>query len=256
MPQPAEHLSSPLAPAFHGIIPARYDSVRFPGKPLADIDGKPMFWHVYQGAATCKDLNSVHLATDDERIASAAEKLGVPFIMTAKDHVSGTNRVYEAAQRLNLPESAIVFNIQGDEAALEPYVMSELTKAFADPSVRVATPATDLDPEDLPNPNRVKVVLASNGDALYFSRSPIPYARAGKPAYLLHIGLYGFTMKTLAQFTRFAPGALEQVEQLEQLRFLENGVPIRVVKTAYNGIGIDTPEDLAKLKALRAARRA
>ena len=246
MPQPG---------SFHGIIPARYDSVRFPGKPLADIDGKPMFWHVYQGAAACPDLRSVHLATDDERIARAAEGLNVPCIMTAKEHVSGTNRVYEAAQRLNLSESAVIFNIQGDEAALEPFVVSELVRAFADSAVHVATPATALDPADLPNPNRVKVVLAASNDALYFSRSPIPYARVGKPAYLLHIGLYGFTMKTLSEFTKFAPGVLEQAEQLEQLRFLENGVPIRVVKTVYAGIGIDTPDDLANLKALRAMRR-
>ena len=250
MLMPKQSPSSAI-PACHGIIPSRYASIRFPGKPLADIAGKPMFWHVYTGAASCPELASLHLATDDERIAGAAEALGVPCIMTSSDHVSGTNRVYEAAQKLGLSDNAVIFNIQGDEAGLAPHVLSDLAAAFADPAVRVATPATDMEPDDLANPNRVKVVLAQNGNALYFSRSPIPYARAGTPAYLLHIGLYGFTMKTLAEFTGFAPGVLEQHEQLEQLRFLENSVPIRVVKTSYRGIGIDTPEDLEILKKMR-----
>ena len=238
---------------FHGIIPARYGSSRFPGKPLADIGGKPMFWHVYSRAARCVQLASLHLATDDERIARAAKDLGVPFLMTSSDHVSGTNRVCEAAKLLGLSEDAVIINIQGDEAALDPRVLDELVAAFADTSVRVATPATAMAAADISNPNRVKVVCDRYGNALYFSRSPIPHARIGTPEYLLHIGLYAFSMPMLTQFTSWPQGILEQAEQLEQLRFLENGVPVRVVHTRYAGMGVDTPEDLECLKIHLAA---
>lgn len=239
----------------HGIIPARYGSTRFPGKALADIQGKPMFWHVWRRACLCPELASVTLATDDERIAEAAGALGVPWRMTSQTHESGTDRVYEAARAMNLPPQAIVVNIQGDEPALNPAILSELLSAFADSSVEVATLAHLLDPADTGNPDKVKLTRAANGNALYFSRAPIPYARE---AYALpplgHIGLYAFTMSALERFVALPPSPLERTERLEQLRLLENGIAIRVVQTAHACHGVDSPEDLARVLPLMEQR--
>lgn len=233
------------APRCYGIIPSRYASTRFPGKPLADIHGKPMFWHVWHRALQCSDLRSVTLATDDERIADAAKKLGVPFVMTGMHHSSGTDRVCEAAMSLGLPDDAVVVNIQGDEPALDPAMLGTLTATFVDAHVRVATLARPLPAEEAQSPDRVKVVRALSGDALYFSRSPIPYGRDGAdPDYLVHVGIYAFRLDALQRFTELPPGRLEGKEKLEQLRFLENGIPIRVQVTNKNSLSVDTPEDL------------
>ena len=235
----------------HGIIQARYASARFPGKPLALLHGKPMFWHVWHRASLCPRLSSVTLATDDSRIAAAAESLSVPCLMTAPGHPSGTDRVHEAAVLLNLPGEALVVNIQGDEPALAPEALSDLLDAFDDPAVQAATLAYALSspPED---PNLVKVVRARSGDALYFSRAPIPYPRDGAPVRTLgHIGLYAFTMRTLSRFVSLPPSPLERTEKLEQLRLLENAIPLRVALTEHRSRGVDTPEDLeAVLPAL------
>ncbi len=234
-----------------GIIPARYASNRFPGKPLADILGKPMFLHVWERASRCAELQSVTLATDDRRIFDAAKERGVPVIMTSAEHQSGTDRIREAAVRLGLPRDSIVANIQGDEPALEPGMLSQLLEPFRDPAVRVSTLARPMEREEAALPDRVKVITAKNGDALYFSRASIPFIRDGEylgpPPYLLHVGLYAFRLEALEAFTGFAPSPLEQLEKLEQLRFLENNIPIRVALTRHLSHGVDRPEDLPKI---------
>lgn len=242
------------SPRCVGIIPARYASSRFPGKPLALIAGKPMFWHVWQRARQCSLLERVLLATDDARILDKAVELGVEVVMTSPEHPSGTDRVHEAASGLGLPDDAVVANIQGDEPALEPEMLDDLLAPFADPAVLVSTLARTLDTEggeisELANPDRVKVVLDAGGNALYFSRAAVPYVQAGArdPGHLLHVGLYAYRMQTLARFTRLRPGRLELAEGLEQLRLLENGIPIRVALTRHAGHGVDRPEDIAKL---------
>jgi 3-deoxy-manno-octulosonate cytidylyltransferase (CMP-KDO synthetase) len=235
----------------HGIIPARYASSRFPGKPLALLRAKPMFWHVWKRASLCPRLSSVTLATDDARISAAAEALSVPCLMTAKSHQSGTDRVHEAAVLLGLPEEAIVVNIQGDEPALAPGALSDLLDAFDDPAVQAATLARALT-RPVDDANLVKVVLALSGNALYFSRANIPHSRPdGAPAEILgHIGLYAFGMRTLRRFVSLPPSPLERAEKLEQLRFLENELPLRVILTEHISRGVDTPEDLAEVLPL------
>lgn len=242
-------------PPCYGIIPARYASSRFPGKPLTRIHGMPMFWHVYERARRCALLKVIVLATDDSRIFEEAQRLRVPALMTDPTHRSGTDRVYEAACALGLSDEAVVLNIQCDEPALAPEMLTELAGAFADPSVQVATLARVADPdEDLSSPDRVKVVRAANGDALYFSRANIPYPAAGHgealAPRLLHIGLYGFRLAALRRFTALAPSPLEKTEKLEQLRLLENGVPLRVVLTEARSHGVDRAEDLAVISRL------
>ena len=241
-------------PACFGIIPARYASSRFPGKPLVPILGKPMFWHVYQRARQCPALSRVVLATDDPRIAAAAQKWQVPAVMTRCDHPSGSDRVLEAAEQLGVPEDAVVVNIQGDEPALEPSVLTALLAPFADPGTRVSTLARDLGLEDAANPDRVKVVFGVRRQALYFSWAPIPFARDGQtrqPRYG-HIGLYAFRLEALRRFVALGPSPLETTEKLEQLRLLENGIPIQVVLTRHQSIGVDRPEDLATVTRLLA----
>jgi 3-deoxy-manno-octulosonate cytidylyltransferase (CMP-KDO synthetase) len=233
-------------PECYGIIPARYASRRFEGKPLAQIMGKPMFWHVYSQASQCPELTRVILATDDKRIFNAAVELGVPVIMTGKHHISGTDRVLEAAQSTGIPESAVVINIQGDEPALEPVMLSQLVAPFVSPEVMVTTLARKIDAREAANQDRVKVVFALDGRALYFSRSTIPCYREDRPGeYFGHIGLYAFRMNVLEKFVQLGPSHLERIEKLEQLRLLENGIPIHVVVTEYESIGVDRPGDLA-----------
>jgi 3-deoxy-manno-octulosonate cytidylyltransferase (CMP-KDO synthetase) len=230
-----------------GIIPARYASTRFPGKPLIDILGKPMFWHVYQRALESGCLEKVALATDDTRIAAAAKSLDVPVIMTRDDHPSGTDRVLEAARQLDVPADAVVVNIQGDEPALNPEILQELLAPFSDPT----TPAVKISAEEAKNPDQVKVVFSRAMDALYFSRSPIPYDRDGQlPDYYGHIGLYAFRMACLENFVTLDQGELETIEKLEQLRLLESGIPIRMVITRHRTIGVDRPEDIEGVKTL------
>lgn len=236
---------------YYGIIPARYQSTRFPGKPLAEISGKPMFWHVYQQACRCVQLSKVVLATDDQRIFSAARDLDVPVLMTRSDHPSGTDRVLEAAQQLELSPDAVVVNIQGDEPALDPSMISELVAPFNDPAVQVATLARPIDRREAENPDRVKVVFSNRLRALYFSRSLIPFDRSRHPnEYFLHIGLYGFRMDCLQRFVALNPGRLENSEHLEQLRLLENDIPIQIVLTNHQSIGVDRPEDLQIIKKM------
>lgn len=232
-------------PKCYGIIPARYGSKRFPGKPLADILGRPMFWHVFERARQCPQLSQIVLATDDDRIISAAKELEVPVLMTRDDHPSGTDRVLEAAVLLRVPKDAVVVNIQGDEPALDPAMLTELVRPFMTPEVQVTTLARKIDSKEAKNPDRVKVVFAKDGRALYFSRSPIPHPREGQgDEFYGHIGLYAFRMSILEQFVVLNPSRLETIERLEQLRFLENGIPIHIVVTDHRSIGVDRPDDI------------
>jgi len=232
----------------YGIIPARYASTRFPGKPLADISGKPMFWHVFTRASECPQLSRVVLATDDGRIESAAKTLGIPVVATRSDHPSGTDRVLEAAIILNLPDDAIIVNIQGDEPLLEPSMLTELIKPFASPEVEITTLAGKIGPREAKNKNRVKTVFSNTGKALYFSRLPIPFYRDGQEeVFFGHIGLYAFRMNALKKFVALGPSRLEIAEKLEQLRLLENDIAIHVVVTEHKSIGVDDPEDILKI---------
>jgi len=232
-------------PECFGIIPARYHSTRFPGKPLAEIHGKPMLWHVYQRAKACRSLARVILATDDNRILEEAEKHSIPVILTADNHLSGTDRVLEAATLLEIPDTAVVVNIQGDEPLLKPDMLDQLIQPFTSSEIHVTTLAKKIDRSEAENPDRVKVVMGKKGDALYFSRAMIPFPRQGRrPDFWGHIGLYAFRMDILKRFNRLDPGNLEHLESLEQLRLLESGVSIRVVKTEHFSVGVDTPRDL------------
>ncbi len=229
----------------YGIIPARFGSTRFPGKPLADISGKPMFLHVYERAIKCSRLTKTVVATDDERILTAAKALCVPAVMTRKDHPSGTDRVLEAAQLLNLPDDAIIVNIQGDEPLLEPAMLTELVGPFISPGIEVTTLARKIGKNEAMSINQVKAVFSKTGNALYFSRLPIPcYRDSSDGSFFGHIGLYAFRMKTLIKFVSLGPSSLETAEKLEQLRLLENDIPVHVVVTAHKSIGVDCPEDI------------
>lgn len=243
-------------PACFGFIPARYDSSRFPGKPLAAILGKPMFWHVWSRAMRCKRFTNVYLCTDDERIAAAAAGLDVPCVMTARDHVNGSSRVFEAASSLGVESDAVVVNIQGDEPALAPSMLEALVAPFEEDGVLAATLACSIGREEAMLPDRVKVVRDARGNALYFSRSPIPFERdgkAGESPFLLHVGIYAYRMSVLAAYVKWSPTPLEDMEKLEQLRFLENGVPMRVVETTHRSHGVDRPEDIERITPLMLA---
>jgi 3-deoxy-manno-octulosonate cytidylyltransferase (CMP-KDO synthetase) len=232
-------------PKCFGIIPARYGSKRFPGKPLADILGKPMIWHVYERSRRCSRLSSVFLATDDDRIRVVAQKWDIPVVMTCTTHPSGTDRVMEAAAKLNLPTDSVVVNIQGDEPALEPDMLTQLVRPFGAAHVQVTTLARRINVVDVGNPDLVKVVIAEDGRALYFSRSPIPH-QSGKQKkhYYGHIGIYAFRLKVLKKFVTLNQTRLEISERLEQLRLLENNIAIHVVVTDHHTCGVDRPEDI------------
>jgi len=213
--------------------------------------GKPMIWHVFTRASRCPEMTSVTLATDDERIAKACVEMAIPAVMTSTGHQSGTDRVLEAAEKLGLPDEAVVVNIQGDEPALEPDMLSALVAPFADPAVRVSTLAKEISAEQAASPNQVKVAMAGDGRALYFSRAAIPFPRDDASAtYLGHIGLYAFRMEALRRFAELGPSPLEEREKLEQLRLLEAGIPIHVVITEHDGCGVDSPEDVQRAERM------
>jgi len=238
-------------PPCYGIIPTRYASSRFEGKPLALILGKPMIEHVYTRACQCPQLQQVILATDDERIFTKAESLSIPVLMTSPDHTCGSERVLEAARLLAIPEDGVVVNIQGDEPALVPEMLSALIAPFSSPDVQVTTLARQITAKEAQDPDQVKVVMGKDNQALYFSRLPIPYPRDGKEeGYFGHIGLYAFRMKTLARFVGLDKGLLEQKECLEQLRLLENNIPIQVVITTHKCHGVDRPSDIAVVERM------
>ena len=238
-----------------GVIPARYASSRFPGKALADIAGKPMIQWVYERARQARCLQRLLVATDDERIAEAIKHFGGEVVMTSPEHPSGTDRLAEAVR--DLPCDVVV-NVQGDEPLIDPRAIEQAVQPLLDDATIVmSTLATPITSEDVwHDPNVVKVVTDANGFALYFSRSSIPYHRDGTPPLnaLHHVGLYVYRKDFLLRFAALSPTPLEQLERLEQLRVLENGGKIKVVVTDYTAIGVDTAEDLEKVKVQVLAR--
>jgi 3-deoxy-manno-octulosonate cytidylyltransferase (CMP-KDO synthetase) len=239
-----------------GIIPARYHSSRFPGKPLVDIAGKPMIQRVYEQALLSQTLSEVIVATDDERIMKAVEGFQGKAILTRSDHNSGTERCSEVVDSMQIKGKTfdLVINIQGDEPYINPLQIDEVAACFDDPSVSIATLARRIESEkELFDPNVVKVVFGHAGDALYFSRHPIPYRQKVEKAqwltglaYFKHIGIYAYQPEVLKKITTLQSSILEQAESLEQLRWLENGFQIRVSKTHFDSHAIDTPDDLSK----------
>ena len=237
-----------------GIIPARYASVRFPGKPLKILGGKPMVQWVYEGCADSFDHLTV--ATDDQRIADAVSNFGGNFLMTSASHRTGTERCLEAVQLLKKKgiSSDIVVNVQGDEPFIRTEQIEELLGCFDHEDAEIGTLYSILEPgEDPHDPNIVKVIADQAGRAIYFSRSPIPYFRNNaadkKGTYLKHIGLYGYRADTLEKICALPPSSLETAESLEQLRWLENGYHIFIRHTRYQSRGVDTPEDLERLRS-------
>ncbi|MBR1673147.1 MAG: 3-deoxy-manno-octulosonate cytidylyltransferase [Fretibacterium sp.] len=229
-----------------GVIPARWASSRLPGKPLADLCGKPMIQHVYERAKLSDALSGVVVATDDERVLNAVRAFGGEAVMTSLKHPNGSSRAEEAARKYPMTADAVI-NIQGDEPLLNPMMIDEVAGALAEPEVTCATLCRPLAEEDRTNPNVVKVVMSRTGDALYFSRSLIPYPRhePSVPLYQ-HIGIYGYSVDFLRLYVTLPMTPLAEAESLEQLKVLEHGYKIRVKVTACldPGRGVDTPEDL------------
>ncbi|MFO7768811.1 MAG: 3-deoxy-manno-octulosonate cytidylyltransferase [bacterium] len=234
-----------------GVIPARFASTRLPGKPLALIGDVPMVEWTARGASQSRHLTDLVIATDDERVRDAMESYGRTVVLTSRDLKSGTDRVAMAAARR---ECDLVVNIQGDEPLVRGEMIDALVEAMmSDETVPMATLAHPLKTAEASDPNAVKVVTDIRGRALYFSRSAIPYLRRppreGAESYSLHIGIYAYRRDFLLKFAALPPSPLEMAEGLEQLRALEYGFPIRVVETAYRVVGVDTPDDLARVKS-------
>ena len=236
---------------FIGIIPARYASTRFPGKPLAILGGKPVIQHVCEKASAV--LGTAYVATDDERIAEAVKSFGGNVVMTRNDHKSGTDRIAEAMEKIGGSWDVVV-NIQGDEPFIHRIQIEEVCKCFDDPDTQIATLGKPFDSmEGVMNPNSPKIVTDNRGYAMYFSRSPIPYVRGKEQAewinnfcFLKHLGIYAYRSEVLREITKLGQSPLEIAESLEQLRWLQNGYKIKVGLTDVETIGIDTPEDLTK----------
>ena len=236
---------------YSAIIPARYASTRFPGKPLALLGGKTVIQRVYEQVSTV--IDEVFVATDDDRIFREVERFGGRAVMTSANHRSGTDRIEEAVEKI-ASQADIVINVQGDEPFIQPSQIETLCRQFDDPTTQIATlgkPFSEM--EAVENENSPKIVLDNNGFALYFSRSVIPFVRGvergewlEKYPFLKHIGLYAYRREVLREITQLPPSSLEQAESLEQLRWLQNGYRIRVGLTDVETIGIDTPDDLKK----------
>ncbi len=242
-------------PNFHfvGVLPARWGSTRFPGKPLHFIAGKTLIQHVWERCRKCSRLDEILVATDDERIFQAVEKFGGRAVMTSPDHPTGTDRIAEALNAA--PLATHIVNIQGDEPLIDPALIDELVAAMvADSSLDMATAANPLDPADpaVSDPNVVKVVTALDGRALYFSRSPLPFFRNAVPGLpvLRHKGIYAYSRSFLERFVIWPPSPLEKAESLEQLRALENGASIKVLLTNDASPGVDTPEQALEIEAI------
>lgn len=234
-----------------GIIPVRYASSRFPGKPLTPISGMSMIERVWRGAREAKTLREVFVATDDVRIAACCEQFGAPVIMTSSSHTTGSDRIAEAAASL---DDDIIVNVQGDEPLIEGFVIDAAVEALLENENDVmATLVHEADAADIHNPNRVKVTVDRRGHALYFSRSPIPHPNSAQPdaTFLQHIGIYAFRKDFLLQYVTLPRTPAERSESLEQLRVLEHGIAIRVtVIEGWNSVAVDTPDDVATVEAL------
>jgi 3-deoxy-manno-octulosonate cytidylyltransferase (CMP-KDO synthetase) len=240
-----------------GIIPARWGSSRFPGKPLHLIGGKPLVQHVWERCGECGLLDGIVVATDDARIFAACEGFGAQVVMTRAEHPTGTDRIAEALA--GLPRASHVINIQGDEPLIDPHLIDALAAAITgDPTLDMATAANPMDAHDpaVADPNVVKVVTALNGRALYFSRSPLPFFRNPVPglAVLRHKGIYAYRRSFLERFVTWPPSPLEIAESLEQLRALENSASILVLSTSDASPGVDTPAQALEVERLLALR--
>lgn len=243
------------SPIFHAlaVLPARWGSTRFPGKPLHLIAGKPLIQHVWERCTRCSRLDEILVATDDERIFKTVENFGGRAVMTSPDHPTGTDRIAEALQAS--PQATHIINIQGDEPLIDPLLIDELAATMAaDPTLDMATAANPLDPADpaVNDPNVVKVVTALDGRALYFSRSPLPFFRNAVPGLpvLRHKGIYAYSRGFLERFVTWPPSPLEKAESLEQLRALENGASIKVLLTNDTSPGVDAPEQALEIERL------
>ncbi|MCF8042959.1 MAG: 3-deoxy-manno-octulosonate cytidylyltransferase [Desulfarculaceae bacterium] len=239
--------------ALHVIIPARYGSSRFPGKPLVSIAGKPMIQHVMERASQAKGVKTVAVATDDERVAQAVEAFGGTVLMTPSACRSGSDRVALAAEALGLGGGELVVNVQGDQPLLPPAVLDECAAPLlAEPELGMSTPVVAIkDAGEIPDPNHVKTAMDAQGNALYFSRLPIPFPRDGEQTtYYKHLGVYIFRRDFLATFAALPTGRLEDIEKLEQLRALEHGFKVRCVITGYDSPEVDRPEDALRVEGI------
>ena len=237
------------------VIPARYASTRLPGKPLLDICGKPLIQRVWEIVSHTRGLDDIVVATDDDRIADAVQAFGGKVCMTSPECKSGSDRVREVAKFLAVD---VYVNVQGDEPLLEPSAIETLLAVFTqDKSVQVATLCSRISEEQARSPHQVKVVRDHAGNALYFSRAPLPFVREATESavFLGHIGIYAYRADALRGFASLPPSPLEQTEKLEQLRFLQAGIPIRVLEVPLMGAGVDTPEDLERVRAVARERR-
>jgi 3-deoxy-manno-octulosonate cytidylyltransferase (CMP-KDO synthetase) len=247
------YIVTSASPSVLAVIPARHASSRFPGKPLAMISGRPMIQHVVERVRVARLLTAIVVATDDPRIKSAVESFGGEAVLTRPDHRSGTDRVAEVAAHR---AAEIYVNIQGDEPLLNSSVVDAIVAGMLeDESIRIATPCVAIgEANDIMDPNVTKVVRNFDGDALYFSRAPIPWVRDTHASvaaqHYKHVGLYAFRREALLEFPTLPPGELEVVEQLEQLRWIENGFRIRVIETDYDAVSVDVPEDIERVEKL------
>lgn len=232
------------------VIPARFGSTRLPGKPVADIAGKPMIQRVYERVTNAKKPEVLIVATDDQRVYDAVQSFGGTVVMTDANHPTGTDRLAEVAQQYT--DLDVIINVQGDEPMIDANLIDQLAELFeSDDALQMATVATPLLEEEYDEPSAVKVILNKRNDAMYFSRSLIPYPRhdfVNTP--LKHIGIYAYRRQFLLDYAKMEPTAAEQTESLEQLRALENGFAIRVITTDKRFVGVDTPEDLARVNAI------
>ena len=239
-----------------GVIPARLNSTRLPRKVLRTIGGRPMVQHVYDRARCCSRLDDLVVATDSDEVAAVCRQYQIPVEMTSSDHASGTDRLFEVMTR---HDADIFVNIQGDEPLIDATHIDALLAPFGrEPQTQVSTLRIAITPEEAKNPNVVKVVCDVHGNAIYFSRWPIPFDRDGKEpvSYFKHMGLYAYRRGALEMFHSLSPSRLELAERLEQLRFLENGVRIRVAETRIATVGVDTEEDLRAVESLLMAKAA
>jgi len=234
-----------------GVIPCRYGSTRFPGKPLADINGKPMMWHVYQRCIESKVLDEIYIATEDDRIKSAAELLNMNVVMTSDNHETGTDRVAEVATKI---DSDFYVNIQGDEPLLEPDAIVKVVNALVncdDSMVMASNAYAEInDPSDVIDTNVVKVIMSEHNNALAYSRQAIPYPKSGKATYYKQLGLYAFRKSGLQLFSEHKPGSIELVEGVEMYRLVEYDYHVRMVETNDDSVSVDTTDDLKRVNEL------
>jgi len=250
---------STTEPKIVAIIPARYHSNRFEGKPLALINGKPMIQHVVERAQQVALLSRVVVATDDERIARAVEAFGGSWVMTRSDHATGTDRLAEAAQKIGISDHDVIVNIQGDQPLFPAEIVEQVARPLInDPALPMSTLIYKIiRPEEITDPNHVKTVFDCHGNALYFSRSPIPFQRdpgeKEQPTYYKHLGFYAYRKGFLVTFVGLPEGQWERFEKLEQLRALEFGYTVRVVLTNHDSVEVDTPKDLVRVEQMLTA---